>query len=521
MNSKLLTATTALLLLAAATPVREANAQTGNEMFTNAYKVPPDFLATAGAQGQTSARNVLTAAGISFPPGSSAVFNSATSQLIARNTLPNLQAIETFVGSLLKKSPTPTGLAELPDNVPINITVSTQSYEVSKTDPLVAQVQDPKADAKAMLQKLAGLAGRGLARVAALPAVTTRSGQRSLARSGDVSLEAETVISAARNQIYLQATFGHGGQSLPIKTTLPLGGAAYMGMLDNAGKKGNVELVFISVSAQLAGSAPLVSSSLSDSKNVGGTPAAPSNGEAKTAVQPIETKTSQPAATSEVSKTATPPMDGMDALALVDPAKHSQEKAVWSRTASGIEWQANGAPAPYAGTFRLPVELASSYAVEVEFTCGAPKVNVGITIPVGDKHVTTCWFSSNGFAGIGKIDGVDPKEISIPGTASRFAMKPGERYTARAEVRRAPEGVDVQFLVAGKNLAAYRGTTARLTHSAMWRLGGERSFVLLGASNSATFHRATVKAVDDLPAGDKATPPTPTPASPTPPAVKP
>ena len=46
-----------------------------------------------------TAKKVLEDAGISFPPGSSAIYNPTTSQLIVRNTQSNLDLVEAFVES--------------------------------------------------------------------------------------------------------------------------------------------------------------------------------------------------------------------------------------------------------------------------------------------------------------------------------------------------------------------------------------------------------------------------------------
>ena len=208
-----------------------------------------------------------------------------------------------------------------------------------------------------------------------------------------------------------------------------------------------------------------------------------------------------------------PRLIGVDALALVDPARHAQLKAVWTRTENGIKWESSGAPLPYAGTFQLPLEVVPSYAVEIEFTCAGPRESIGIAIPVGDDRVTTCWFHANGYAGIGKIDGEDPRPSSIPGTASRISLQPQQTYTTRAEVRQAPEGVQIQFLVDGVSVATYRGPTSRLTHSTMWLIGAERRHIMLGADKNVIFQRATIKALDDSKTVDMTTTLTPLPAT--------
>lgn len=108
-------------------PVTEST----TEQYTRVYKVPPDFqtldggaggaaapsapadpFAPAGGAAQTTtlaarkgAKDILMGQGIPFPDGASAVFNPVTSQLIVKNTAPNLDLVETFVDSLKNKSP--------------------------------------------------------------------------------------------------------------------------------------------------------------------------------------------------------------------------------------------------------------------------------------------------------------------------------------------------------------------------------------------------------------------------------
>lgn len=67
----------------------------GNEQYTRSFKVPPDFLKKGGG----TAREILQSAGISFPEGSAAEFNAATSQLVVKNTQPNLDMVDNFIQS--------------------------------------------------------------------------------------------------------------------------------------------------------------------------------------------------------------------------------------------------------------------------------------------------------------------------------------------------------------------------------------------------------------------------------------
>ena len=92
------------------------------ERHTRTFRVPPDFLSVGGSDaadaskdpfsppapepnlpvGKTprkSAQQILEAAGITFPEGSSASYNSLTSLLKVTNTQPNLDLVEAYVGS--------------------------------------------------------------------------------------------------------------------------------------------------------------------------------------------------------------------------------------------------------------------------------------------------------------------------------------------------------------------------------------------------------------------------------------
>lgn len=107
-------------------PVTEST----TEQYTRVYKVPPDFTSIDGGASAAPAapadpfapagggrRCGINAShkerrkrhsdgpGHSFPDGASAVFNPVTSQLIVKNTAPNLDLVETFVDSLKDKAP--------------------------------------------------------------------------------------------------------------------------------------------------------------------------------------------------------------------------------------------------------------------------------------------------------------------------------------------------------------------------------------------------------------------------------
>lgn len=95
---------------AGAQEVEEPVADDG-QMHTRVYRVPPDFLsdrtppvdpfaqqqAPAAPIPRLTARLLLESKGVSFPPGASALFQFTTSQLIVRNSLPNLALVERVV----------------------------------------------------------------------------------------------------------------------------------------------------------------------------------------------------------------------------------------------------------------------------------------------------------------------------------------------------------------------------------------------------------------------------------------
>lgn len=105
-----------------------------SQQYTRSYRVPPDFLAIGGGDAgaaaapaapadpfagnanananagasliaRRNAKQILEGQGITFPEGSSASFNAATSQLIVRNTQPNLDLVEAFVDAITKNAP--------------------------------------------------------------------------------------------------------------------------------------------------------------------------------------------------------------------------------------------------------------------------------------------------------------------------------------------------------------------------------------------------------------------------------
>ena len=88
-------------------PVTEST----SEQVTRAFTVP------AGFCGSMSAKDWLSARGVPFPDGASAVYSVPTTQLIVKNTHPNLDLVETVFESL-RASPTKSGLLTLALDLP-------------------------------------------------------------------------------------------------------------------------------------------------------------------------------------------------------------------------------------------------------------------------------------------------------------------------------------------------------------------------------------------------------------------
>ncbi|WP_170266761.1 serine/threonine-protein kinase [Brevifollis gellanilyticus] len=183
----------------------------------------------------------------------------------------------------------------------------------------------------------------------------------------------------------------------------------------------------------------------------------------------------------------------IDALASVKAG--SAGIFAWSPSATGLELKATRSPGIYKGTVELPTPPALSYAVDAWFT--VPQTDaVGITIPVGDGHATTCWISTanGGVAGLGKVDGNDP-QTAASGHSTSFELVANELTQMRIEVRRTPGQVDIRFHINGAPMAAYQGEPSRLTTSTAWQLSKNRALIHLGGVN-VTFHRVTMADLD-------------------------
>lgn len=102
-----------------------------SQQYTRSYRVPPDFLSLGGGDApaaapaaadpfapaagggasatgliaRRTAKQILEGQGIVFGEGTSASFNPATSQLVVRNSQPNLDLVEAFVETLVKSQP--------------------------------------------------------------------------------------------------------------------------------------------------------------------------------------------------------------------------------------------------------------------------------------------------------------------------------------------------------------------------------------------------------------------------------
>ena len=239
----------------ASVPTAPVNTEAAKDatLYTRTFKTPPDFLTSGGMK--RDAKEVLSAAGLPFPDGAGAVYNSATSSLIVKNTAANLNLVQGLVDQLVKglAASLPTSQTQIPAGVPATVTVTLQSIELSSRDPLIGQLkQATNLQAAALFQNAAALVSRGTAKLTALQSISGRSGNRNVARNEKSTLEIEPVIAPDRASVALTGQFRSGSTSLPIQGTIPFGGTVFVGLIEKPGGKDSVEGVFCHASAQWA-----------------------------------------------------------------------------------------------------------------------------------------------------------------------------------------------------------------------------------------------------------------------------
>ena len=197
-----------------------------------------------------------------------------------------------------------------------------------------------------------------------------------------------------------------------------------------------------------------------------------------------------------------PPPMWTDVLAAVD-LEAAKEVAgstnTWERTPAGIAFKESTKKPPYMSAFEVPVALGS-FAIEMEFTCSSAPEHVGISVPLfGEASVSGWTYPRNGYAGIAHVDGKDPGVDSPPGVAAPFPkIRAHQRYKMRIEVRRAPEGVDIQFAVDDALIGTYRGPTNRLKLSSAWIIRNDRKSAWIGTNAPTVFHTVRVASLDDI-----------------------
>lgn len=159
-------------------------------MILRRFRVPPDLLAMGGrgeeAAGdpfsapepvftvQMTAQDILVAAGIPFPPGSSAVFNRARGELLVRNTPGNMALVEEFMSDAIIE---PSRMKLLQFRLHV---VEADSALVRRLGRESLALTDHRAAWETLQAEVAE--GRG--RVVETAMLETRSGQRSMVRAG-------------------------------------------------------------------------------------------------------------------------------------------------------------------------------------------------------------------------------------------------------------------------------------------------------------------------------------------------
>ncbi|MEZ5384009.1 MAG: hypothetical protein R3F13_00700 [Prosthecobacter sp.] len=204
-------------------------------LITRSYKVPPDFL-HIGARDETPTsdqvdpfetpppprierrrQSILESSGITFPDGSSASYNPATSTLIVRNTRKHHALVEAFVARIMA-------------SLPHTVTITTQVIEAP--GPLLRRLTAQAASKnnhRAELDELLAAVKKGNARSLGANRIESKPGTRAFGQQGtshrsltDVTMSKEGVpeiITEERNvgfKVELEPTVNDDGQLVDL-----------------------------------------------------------------------------------------------------------------------------------------------------------------------------------------------------------------------------------------------------------------------------------------------------------------
>ncbi len=208
------------------------NIPDGGGLETRSYKLPPDFMSRNPAdedetetdpfetprRRQRTKPNILEANGITFPEGSSASFNPATSTLAVRNTLKNLALVERFVN-------------EINSTLPKTAVLTT--HVLQAPGPLLRRLTTQaasKSNHRAELDELLAAVKKGEAQTLGTNRIETKPGNRASTQQGrkhaalsEVSINKEGVpeiITVERNvgfKVELEPTVGDDGQLVELQ----------------------------------------------------------------------------------------------------------------------------------------------------------------------------------------------------------------------------------------------------------------------------------------------------------------
>jgi hypothetical protein len=208
------------------------NIPDGGGLETRSYKLPPDFMSRNPADDdetetdpfetprsrQRTKPNILEANGITFPEGSSASFNCATSTLVVRNTLKNLALVERFVN-------------EINNTLPKTAVLTT--HVLQAPGPLLRRLTAQaasKSNHRAELDELLAAVKKGEAQTLGTNRIETKPGVRAATQQGtehtalsDVRISKEgepEIITETRNvgfKVELEPTVGDDGQLVELQ----------------------------------------------------------------------------------------------------------------------------------------------------------------------------------------------------------------------------------------------------------------------------------------------------------------
>jgi hypothetical protein len=182
----------------------------------------------------------------------------------------------------------------------------------------------------------------------------------------------------------------------------------------------------------------------------------------------------------------------VDVLRLVDTSKHAVN-GNWSRDSTVISCGAEG-----EARMEVPVAVAGSYDLEVEFTRTDGDSDVTTIFTVGDRQCSLLLsMDHGGLSGIDLVDGKRPWDDGNPSVIRPGRLTNGRAYVLLISVRQTkPDRASVDVLLDGRPyLPHWEGNPASLSLHGAWQLRDSRVLGVGGWNTRIIFHSMRLKLV--------------------------